>query len=258
MANTISRGIRLFKIWGITVYLHWTWFLAVPLALTYGKEVFQSTTWQIWSIAAYLLLFAIVLLHEFGHALACRSVGGKAERILLWPLGGLAYVQPPPRPGALLWSIAAGPLVNVALLILSVPVMLALPTLHGDLHQFVYYAIAINAGLLIFNLIPIYPLDGGQLLRIRAKAIRHIGFACPMCHAAPPAGPYWKCSCGHLFDTFETGAVCPGCGKSFGSTACLDCGAQSPLSKWQIPWPLPPLAGEPIAATSAARAGSLF
>lgn len=74
---------------GITVYLHWTWFLAVPLALTYGKEVFQSTTWQIWSIAAYLLLFAIVLLHEFGHALACRSVGGKAERILLWPLGGL-------------------------------------------------------------------------------------------------------------------------------------------------------------------------
>ena len=49
------------------------------------------------------------MLHEFGHALACRQVGGQADLIVLWPLGGVAYVNPPPRPGALLWSIAAGP-----------------------------------------------------------------------------------------------------------------------------------------------------
>ena len=54
--------------------------------------------------------------HEFGHALACRQVGGSANQIILWPLGGVAYVNPPQRPGATLWSIAAGPLVNVALL----------------------------------------------------------------------------------------------------------------------------------------------
>ena len=69
----------------------------------------------VWNVLEYLALFAIVLLHEFGHALACRQVGGKANQIVLWPLGGVAYVAPPPRPGATLWSIAAGPLVNVAL-----------------------------------------------------------------------------------------------------------------------------------------------
>jgi Zn-dependent protease len=63
----------------------------------------------------YLALFSIVLMHEFGHALACRQVGGTADQILLWPFGGVAYVNPPQRPGAMLWSIAAGPLVNVAL-----------------------------------------------------------------------------------------------------------------------------------------------
>ena len=64
----------------------------------------------------YLALFLIVLMHEFGHALACRQVGGTANRIVLWPLGGVAYVNPPQRPGATLWSIVAGPLVNVVFL----------------------------------------------------------------------------------------------------------------------------------------------
>src|SRR6478672_1278221 len=69
-----------------------------------------------WNVAEYLALFLIVTLHEFGHAMACRQVGGTANQIVLWPLGGVAYVDPPPRPGATLWSIAAGPLVNVVLM----------------------------------------------------------------------------------------------------------------------------------------------
>ena len=64
----------------------------------------------------FLGCFCIVLTHEFGHQLACRSVGGKTHDIVLWPLGGVAYVSPPQRPGAQLWSIAAGPLVNVVLI----------------------------------------------------------------------------------------------------------------------------------------------
>ena len=105
-----------------------------------------------------------------GHALACRQVGGTANRITLWPLGGVAYVNPPQRPGAMLWSIAAGPLVNVAL----VPVSMALYALSNaygwarsmpDLNQFVISVSVINLILLAFNLMPVYPLDGGQILR---------------------------------------------------------------------------------------------
>lgn len=109
-------------------------------------------------------------MHEFGHALACRQVGGEANEIVLWPLGGVAYVSPPPRPGALLWSIAAGPLVNVAL----IPVIFCLGTgldalqlaaMPQDVYRLLGNLSLINYGLLIFNLLPIYPLDGGQILR---------------------------------------------------------------------------------------------
>src|SRR3954469_2617283 len=110
--------IRLFKFRGIQVYLHFSWFLIAAYQLTQLKAMYRS---PIWAIAEYLSLFAIVLLHEFGHALACRQTGGEANQIVLWPLGGIAFVNPPRRPGAMLWSIAAGPLVNVVLFpILSV------------------------------------------------------------------------------------------------------------------------------------------
>ena len=112
-----------------------------------------------------IALFVIVLLHEFGHALACRQTGGVADRIVLWPLGGIAFVNPPRRPGAMLWSIAAVPLVNVIL----VPVLwIALLTVAGepsDLARLTWHVWWINLGLLIFNMLPIYPLDGGQILR---------------------------------------------------------------------------------------------
>ena len=110
-----------------------------------------------------------MLTHEFGHALACRSVGGVANRIVLWPLGGVAYVDPPPRPGATLWSIAAGPLVNVALL----PILGATFSLSAagwaetlpDLYTLIHSVAGSIQWLLIFNILPIFPLDGGQILR---------------------------------------------------------------------------------------------
>jgi Zn-dependent protease len=115
-------------------------------------------------------IFGIVLLHEFGHALACRQVGGQANRIMLWPLGGVAFVQPPPRPGAVLWSIAAGPLVNVILLPVTIIAFwiasgAGLQNEHRDFVHFLYSIAVINFVLLVFNMLPIYPLDGGQILQ---------------------------------------------------------------------------------------------
>src|SRR4051812_35593420 len=108
-----ENALRLFRVAGIDVYLHWYWFLFALYEINARKGHYSSVVWNVFE---YLALFVIVLMHEFGHALACRQVGGIADKIVLWPLGGVAYVSPPPRPGANLWSIAAGPLVNVALL----------------------------------------------------------------------------------------------------------------------------------------------
>jgi Zn-dependent protease len=103
-------------------------------------------------------------------ALACRQVGGRADRIVLWPLGGIAFVNPPPRAGAMLWSIAAGPLVNLLLapilyFILHTAGSAGLANTSPDVYLVLLWIWRINLGLLVFNLLPIYPLDGGQILR---------------------------------------------------------------------------------------------
>ena len=160
-----SGTIRLFRVRGIDVFLHWSWFLVAYYDLSIRGNAYHS---QVWNVAEYLSLFGIVLLHEFGHALACRSVGGAANRIVLWPLGGVAFVAPPPRPGAVLWSIAAGPLVNVAIAAVTTPLMIATNGFAGLAHDpklFLGMFWQINLVLLVFNLFPVYPLDGGQILQ---------------------------------------------------------------------------------------------
>jgi Zn-dependent protease len=296
-----NGSLALFRVFGITVFVHWSW------ALVGAFEVYRNTNRAVdpdniihsvqFYIAQYLCLFLIVLLHEFGHALACKSVGGVAERIVLWPLGGVAYVQPPPRPGALLWSIVAGPLVNVVLLPLTIGPLFVLSAMHFSRvdpgFDFLFQLAFINAILLVFNMLPIYPLDGGQILRALAwfvvgrgnslliaagigivgaaglglvalyfgslwtaaiaffmgsrafsavkiakaqrrleTAPRHIDACCPACKESPPAGKFWKCSCGTAFDTFESGARCPACAKTFTATKCILCGKASPLPLW--------------------------
>lgn len=161
------KAIKLFRVAGIQVYLSWWWFLVAIYEIQARRGAYTAPGWN---VAEYLALFAIVLTHEFGHALATRQVGGRADRIMLWPLGGVAYVDPPQRPGATLWAIAAGPLVNVALAPLLWMASVATrpaswPDGTSDLHHFVTNVFAIDVGLFIFNILPIYPLDGGQILR---------------------------------------------------------------------------------------------
>ncbi|HTS16637.1 MAG TPA: M50 family metallopeptidase [Verrucomicrobiae bacterium] len=167
MMPTRQGSIRLFQIAGITVFLHWSWFIVAAYEIQDRGHDYSSL---LWNVLEYLALFAIVTMHEFGHALACRSVGGKANQIVLWPLGGVAYVDPPPRPGAVLWSIAAGPLVNVALfpvltLVLFLAKSVGWPISSPDAYALISNIWTINLMLLIFNLLPIYPLDGGQILQ---------------------------------------------------------------------------------------------
>lgn len=164
MLPSSSRSISLFTIFGIHVSLHWSWFLVAVYSIQSRANEYSSITWN---IAEYLGLFAIVLMHEFGHALACRQTGGQANEIVLWPLGGVAYVSPPPRPGATLWSIAAGPLVNVVLapILLTIAVMAHDGGWNPNLQSFFETISTINLVMLAFNILPIYPLDGGQILR---------------------------------------------------------------------------------------------
>lgn len=167
MPSVRKGSLHLFRFSGIDVFLHWSWFLVAVFEIQDRARSYSSITWN---LLEYLALFLIVLLHEFGHALACRQVGGRANQIVLWPLGGVAYVDPPPRPGATLWSIAAGPLVNVGLLpILGVTVLVAraqgLPAAIPNVYDLLTSVFWINVGLFVFNVLPIYPLDGGQILR---------------------------------------------------------------------------------------------
>lgn len=167
MTSLRKGSIRLFQFSGIEVFLHWTWFIVAVYEISIRTGSYSS---PIWNAIEYVALFLIVTLHEFGHALACRQVGGTANRIVLWPLGGVAYVNPPQRPGAVLWSIAAGPLVNVALFVPLAPIVVIGSWLdwarnEPNVHTLLVTVLGINALLLIFNLLPIYPLDGGQILR---------------------------------------------------------------------------------------------
>ena len=167
MQSARQGSIHLGRYAGVDLYLHWSWFLVAAYEIQSRSGSYSSV---VWNALEYLALFAIVLTHEFGHALACRQVGGTADQILLWPFGGVAYVNPPQRPGATLWSIAAGPLVNVVLLpILFLAVMttrsMGWPQTMPDVFQFLRAVLWIDLSLLIFNILPIYPLDGGQILR---------------------------------------------------------------------------------------------
>ncbi len=295
-----SGSFRFFRFSGIQVYVHWSWFIVAWLEISTRRRAYES--W-IWNVVEYVGLFLIVLIHEFGHVLACRQTGGEANEIVLWPLGGIARVKPPPRPDAELWTIAAGPLVNVALwpvLMLATWACAAsgLSDQIVDLERLLFMLWVINKWLLIFNLLPIYPLDGGQILRSllwfkigRARSLlfasvigmvgivilgayrllsspgdilwtallafflgsqclagfrhaqalqtleqlpRQKGFACPTCGAAPPDKPIWLCDrCGHRFDAFAAGAMCPHCQNVLPAIACIDCGAKHPIERWQ-------------------------
>lgn len=162
-----SGSVRILSAGRIHVFVHWTWLLLLLAEAWLLPLRFSSRTWHFVEWAG---IFLFVLLHEYGHALACRRVGGDAKRIMMYPLMGLTYTSVPAGPWPFFWTIAGGPAVNLAL----VPVTVALALLGGaattpigqleDLPRLAFYLAVINFALLAINMLPIYPLDGGQMV----------------------------------------------------------------------------------------------
>ena len=178
----LTGSVPLFTAFRIHVRAHASLLIYVILILVAGFG-YQGFTLQD-RVAAASIVFLIVLLHEFGHCFAARWVGGDAREILMHPLGGLAFPDTPRRWGAVFITVAGGPAVNV--LICAVcgvllwwqtgwvpwnPFRFA-PPMHYDITptwwNVIFYAwwiYQVSYQLLIFNLLPIYPLDGGQMLQ---------------------------------------------------------------------------------------------
>jgi stage IV sporulation protein FB len=132
-------------------------------------------------VTCCLLLFVSVIVHEFFHVFGARLTGGEASEILIWPAGGLAYTQPGPSFRSEFLTIAAGPLANVLIALLMLPVVMSagqlghvwhpimLPHVElGDdiLRDWGVLLFALNVKLVYINLLPVLPLDGGRMLQV--------------------------------------------------------------------------------------------
>jgi Zn-dependent protease len=195
LMNLIFGSVPLGRWFGIHVRMHASllWVLAFRL-ISAG-----SIGW-VDALAATTMIFTIVLLHEFGHCIGAILVGGRADNILLWPLGGLAFTETAQRPWPRFVTVVCGPLVNVIIgLALGLvfwfgygampPLNPLLPWLPSDwwlsymshyidanpgagamlrstAGGWLWWAYTVNLSILFFNLVPMYPLDGGKLAQI--------------------------------------------------------------------------------------------
>ena len=157
---------------GIEVGINWSWLVVFALITwTLSTGIFPTTnpglergTYVAMAIAAALLFFLSIVLHEYGHALEARREGMEIEGITLWLFGGVAKFRGMfPSAGAEFRIAIAGPLVSLALGVLFVLAAWAagLPATVDAVFAWLGY---INLTLLVFNLLPALPLDGGRVL----------------------------------------------------------------------------------------------
>jgi len=167
----MSWSIRLGSLFGIPVYLHWTFLLLLGfVALAQGFAA-GSLAAAVGGLVFVTAIFGCVVLHEFGHALAARRFGIGTRDVTLLPIGGVARLERMPRdPRQELWVALAGPAVNVAIagllgiwLALSGSAAAAGLSLSGG--ALTGRLLAVNLALVLFNLLPAFPMDGGRVLR---------------------------------------------------------------------------------------------
>jgi len=172
----MGRGsVRIGRLAGIPIGVQPLW-LAIVALITWslGASFYPDAAPGIAPVAAYalgllsaLLLFASILLHELGHAVVARRHGVEIEEIDLWLLGGVARMKGyPERAGDELRFALAGPAVTLVIAAVFGAISVALPASAPDaLRAVVDYQAFVNAAILVFNLLPAFPLDGGRVAR---------------------------------------------------------------------------------------------
>jgi len=186
MFDPFGWGLYLFDVSRIRVRVHWLlllfWFVELSNAIQ--REPEERSARVLGWLLYVVLGFGSILLHELGHCFAARRMGGYADDILLWPLGGLAFCHCPENWKAHLVTAAGGPLVTLAIVGVSYPAFHLLngylSTEHFELLTQPYfwatYATAQsilvdwNFIILLFNLVPVYPMDGGRIFHALAWA----------------------------------------------------------------------------------------
>jgi stage IV sporulation protein FB len=166
-----------------------TWFATRVSISAWLPLLLVVICWRLESLQLGLVFGAIflisILVHEFAHVVAARMTGGAADEILLWPFGGLAFTQPGDTLQSRLLTPAAGPLSNLVLCGLTLKAVLDSPYTSSAFHPLEVPPVNLEADplasllvltfvanwvLLLVNLLPVYPLDGGQILQTALTA----------------------------------------------------------------------------------------
>ena len=157
---------------GIDVYVHATFILLIGwVAYNYWLQ-YREWSRVLVGILFIVALFICVILHEYGHALTARKYGIKTRDITLYPIGGVARLERiPDRPIEELWVALAGPAVNLVISVILIAYLLltngpgSILNLRLSEGSFLERLIVVNVTLVLFNLIPAFPMDGGRVLR---------------------------------------------------------------------------------------------
>jgi Zn-dependent protease/CBS domain-containing protein len=163
---------KIARIAGIDVYMHATFLLLIGwVAFAYWTEQ-QSLAAVLSGVFFILLLFVFVVMHEYGHALTARKYSIKTRDITLYPIGGVARLERmPEKPIEELWVALAGPAVNVVAAIVLFGYLVVsgtfqpLTSLSISTGSLIERLMVVNLWLVLFNLIPAFPMDGGRVLR---------------------------------------------------------------------------------------------
>ncbi|HEY7331097.1 MAG TPA: M50 family metallopeptidase [Gemmataceae bacterium] len=162
------RSFKIGKLFGIPLYLHTTFFLLPAwMLLANGGGGMAVSLFLLLCLAG---IFACVVLHELGHALMARVFGIGTESITLYPIGGVARLKSmSDKPFEEICIALAGPAVNLVLAVLLAPLVAAtfsLATMEGiGVSRLLFELLRANVALLLFNLLPCFPMDGGRVLR---------------------------------------------------------------------------------------------
>jgi Zn-dependent protease len=153
---------------GIGLYLHWS-FLLVPVwgFAVVARELGVES--GLYGAVLLLAMFGCVLLHELGHALTARRFGIGTRDITLYPIGGVARLERLPDCALQeFWIIVMGPAVNVVIAAVLIPTGVVASLANGEIAgipRFVLELGSLNLWLAIFNMLPLFPMDGGRVLR---------------------------------------------------------------------------------------------